>query len=64
MKEISIDEIIEDILSFFHDNSKTHWIYEYRDNKNTNVNGKSVFYSTQLKILFENKYHHWSDIKL
>jgi len=49
-----------DILSFFYDDERLHWIYNYGDNLNSSVSGKSVFYLQQLKVLFENKYFHWN----
>lgn len=50
----------KDILSFFYDNERKHWIYGYRDNIKSNVNGKNVFYLQQLKVLFEDRHYHWN----
>lgn len=57
--DFSIDIIKKDITSFFYDESKEHWIYKYRNNRDANVDGKKVFYLTQLKVLFEDHYFHW-----
>ncbi|MEE9377386.1 MAG: hypothetical protein V3V33_05045 [Candidatus Lokiarchaeia archaeon] len=50
----------KDILSFFYDDERKHWIYKYRDNLKSNVDGRKVFYLQQLKVLFENEYSHWN----
>jgi len=58
-----LKKIKDDILSFFNDKKKVHWIYQYGENKYGNVDRDSVFYKTQMKILFENKHYHWNTDK-
>jgi len=60
MTSVIIKKAKKDIMSFFYDKDRIHWIYKYGNNANANVTGKSVFYFQQLKILFEEKYFHWN----
>ncbi len=63
MSNYSKDKIKEDILNFFYDDSKNHWIYRYKNNRKANINGSMVFYLKQLKVLFEDRYFHWNTDK-
>ncbi|MHA1372295.1 MAG: hypothetical protein ACTSRA_21560 [Promethearchaeota archaeon] len=58
-EEIYKENAKKDIINFFQDTDKKHWIYNYKNNKNAKVDNKSVFYKTQLKVLFEDRYFHW-----
>ena len=46
---MGVEEAIEDITEFFEDKKRTSQLYEYRDNRLSNVNCDNVLYYQQLK---------------
>jgi len=51
-RRYSLEDIKKDILEFLYDDEKKHWVYQqFKTNKDTLVDGKSVFYYQQMKVL-------------
>ena len=60
MTSASVKKAKKDIISFFYDEDRQHWIYKYGNNVHSNVSGNNVFYLSQLRVLFEEKSFHWN----